>query len=223
MFAVSFRTPDRTGRHGTVQFHDLLTGSVPQGLGCVTSFSVRAPDAKAGARLRVVLDPRRLGTRWCEGTYRGRIAELQTPVCSRGELCPSYVLVRRQLGPFTFRVYGTPARDTAPPAFGGLRRAFACTPGPQRPGQTTPFTLSWEAATDNVTPRGQIDYDIYLSTRPFGERFSRPRWTTAPGATRFRTPGLASHGSFYFVVRARDLAGNEDRNTVEQRGVDPCL
>ena len=50
-----------------------------------------------------------------------------------------------------------------------------------------------------------------------------PSWTTPPGATSFRTPGLASHGTFFFVVRARDLAGNEDRNTVERRGLDPCV
>jgi hypothetical protein len=34
---------------------------------------------------------------------------------------------------------------------------------------------------------------------------------------------LASHGSFYFVVRARDAAGNEDRNTIEVHGSDPCV
>ena len=46
---------------------------------------------------------------------------------------------------------------------------------------------------------------------------------TLTGATSFRTPGLASHGTFYFVVRARDTVGNEDHNTIERRGVDPCL
>jgi hypothetical protein len=66
-------------------------------------------------------------------------------------------------------------------------------------------------------------YDIYEATRAGGESFASPTWTTAPGATVFRTSGLASHGTFYFVVRARDPAGNEDANTVERRGVDPCL
>jgi len=115
------------------------------------------------------------------------------------------------------------ARDTTPPAFAGLERAFACTPGPQRPGQTTPFTLTWRPAHDNRTPSAQIVYDVYLATTPGGERYAAPTWTTAPGVTSYRTPGLASHGSFYFVVRARDRAGNEDRNTVERRGIDPCL
>jgi hypothetical protein len=113
--------------------------------------------------------------------------------------------------------------DNTPPKFAGLQQAFACTPGPQSPGQTTPFTLSWEAAADDVTPPALIVYDIYLATTPGGEDFSQPTWTTPPGATSYRTPGLPSHGSFYFVVRARDQAGNEDGNTVERRGVDPCL
>ena len=115
------------------------------------------------------------------------------------------------------------AKDTAAPKFAGLQRAFACTPGPQRPGQTTPFTLGWEAATDDVTPPSRIVYDVYLATTSGGEDFSEPTWTTPPGVSSYRTPGLPSHGTFYFVVRARDLAGNEDGNTVELRGSDPCL
>jgi hypothetical protein len=101
--------------------------------------------------------------------------------------------------------------------------AFACTPGPQRPGETTPFTLTWTAATDNLTPSSQIVYDVFMATTAGSEDYSRPTWVTAPGVTQFKTPGLVSHGTFYFVVRARDQAGNEDQNRVEQRGVDPCL
>lgn len=113
--------------------------------------------------------------------------------------------------------------DETPPTFPGLQSAFACTPGPQRPGQTTPFNLSWEPAVDDTTPPAAIVYDVYLATEPGGEDFAHPTWTTDPGATGFRTPGLVSHGSFYFVVRARDLAGNEDANVVERHGVDPCV
>jgi hypothetical protein len=104
----------------------------------------------------------------------------------------------------------------------GLQRAFACTPGPQRPGETTPYTLSWEAAADDLTASSQIVYEVYLAATPGGENFSMPTWTTPAGVTEYRTPGLASHGTYYFVVRARDGAGNADRNTTEQRGVDPC-
>jgi hypothetical protein len=114
-------------------------------------------------------------------------------------------------------------KDTTPPKFGGLQQAFACTPGPQRPGQTTPFNLSWEAATDDFTPPSQIVYDVYLATTSGGEDFSDPTWVTPAGVIAYRTAGLPSHGTFYFVVRARDMAGNEDANTVELRGIDPCL
>jgi hypothetical protein len=107
--------------------------------------------------------------------------------------------------------------------FGGLQLALACTPGPQQPGQTTPFNLRWQTASDDVTPPSLIVYDVYLATTPGDEDFSEPTWTTAPGATSYRTPGLPSHGAFYFVVRARDQAGNEDGNTVELHGSDPCV
>jgi hypothetical protein len=113
--------------------------------------------------------------------------------------------------------------DVKPPSFGGVTSAFACTPGPQQPGQTTPFNLSWEPAVDDIDPPSAIVYDVYLSEKAGGEDFSNPTWTTDPGAKGFRTPGLPSHGTFYFVVRARDRAGNEDSNTVELQGSDPCV
>ncbi len=83
--------------------------------------------------------------------------------------------------------------------------------------------MTWRAASDEITPAPLIAYDIYMAMRQGGEDFSAPTWTAPPGATRFRTPGLPSHGALYFVVRARDQAGNEDANTVERQGVDPCL
>ncbi len=101
--------------------------------------------------------------------------------------------------------------------------AFACTPGPQTPGETTPYTLTWQAATDEGTPSSQILYDVFLAHSSGGEDFSQPTWTTPPGVTTYRTPGLPSHGAYYFVVRARDEAGNKDQNKLERAGVDPCF
>jgi hypothetical protein len=226
VFVVNFTVPERTGLYGTSQRHDVLSASAPAGsTGCVKTFGLNVPDARAGAHARVVIDPRKLGGRWCEGIYRGQIEEFQTAVCPRGTLCPTYVLVRGKVGRFSLHVRSTPpsaGTDGTPPSFAGLQRAFACTPGPQRPGQTTQFTLSWQAATDDLTPSPEILYEVYLASAPGGEDFSKPMWTTPSGATSFTTSGLASHGTFYFVVRARDSAGNEDRNTLEQRGIDPC-
>jgi hypothetical protein len=85
-----------------------------------------------------------------------------------------------------------------------------------------PYWLTWQAATDDVTPSSQIVYDVFLAYTSGGENFSHPNWTTPPGATTYTTPNLPSEGT-YFVVRARDQAGNEDTNTIERTGVDPCL
>jgi hypothetical protein len=220
-FTLGFRAPERTGLYGSSQRHDLVVASASPGQsGCVTTFSVRAHDAQTGARVRVRLVPGSLGGRWCVGRYSGRIEEIQTAVCPRGTLCPTYVLLRGIVGRFKLHVIGS--NDNTPPTFAGLQEAFACTPGPQQPGQTTPYTLSWQPAGDDITPSAQITYDVYLASAPGAENFSTPTWTTPPGTTNYRTPGLPSHGSYYFVVRARDSAGNQDANTVEKRGIDPC-
>lgn len=42
-----------------------------------------------------------------------------------------------------------------------------------------------------------------------------PTVTSMPGATSITLSGLPPSSSLYWVVRARDLAGNEDTNTVE--------
>jgi hypothetical protein len=226
-FVLGFRAPERTGGYGSTQRHDTLTAAAQTPTpGCIATVRVRVPDARAGAQVRVPLAPGRLGGRWCEGIYRGRIEELQTPVCARGVACPALILLRGVVGRFSLSVHGgQPAPtsgDETPPSFGGLQRAFACTPGPQRPGQTTPYSLSWQAASDDVTPASQIVYDVYLASAPGAEDFAKPTWTTPAGVTSYVTPGLPSHGSYYFVVRARDGAGNEDAKRVEIHGVDPC-
>jgi hypothetical protein len=219
-FVVSFVSPVRTGITGSTRLRYLLEVSGPGACGAAVEKAL--PDARRGARVTVRLDPRALGRSWCAGTYHGRVLEVQTAVCPAGTACPTYVIVRRTVARLTFTVR-PPARDRTPPTFAGLARAFACTPGPQQPGETTPYTLTWQAATDNVTPSTQIVYDIYYATTAGGESFAAPTWTTTPGATTFRTPGLPSHAAAYFVVRARDAAGNADANTREQPGLDPCL
>jgi hypothetical protein len=73
-----------------------------------------------------------------------------------------------------------------------------------------------------VTPSSEIVYDVYQATSPGGENFSMPTYVTSAGATSFDTPQLPSEGTFYFVVRARDEAGNEDSNKVERQGQNLC-
>jgi len=98
-----------------------------------------------------------------------------------------------------------------------LQKAFTCSPE----GEPWPYELTWKAATDDVTPSSQIVYDVFYATHPGGEDFSQPTWTTSPGVTSFKTPPL--HEPSYFVVRARDQAGNEDQSTVERANEHPCV
>ncbi len=224
-FTISFHTPDRTGRHGALDRHDeLMTAVAHHGSGCVSSFDASAPVGAAGTLIRVVVGPARIGGHWCTGNWSGRIEELETPVCKQGQACPQFIILRGVIGHFAFTVTTAPTPGAGSGLkFAGLQSAVACTPGPQRPGETTPFTLTWKAATDARTPSAQIVYEVFEAATPGGEDFSKPSWITSAGATSFRTPGLASHGTFYFVVRARDGAGKLDANRVEVRGVDPCL
>jgi hypothetical protein len=112
--------------------------------------------------------------------------------------------------------------DRTPPTFAGLKSATTCIPGPIGGGQTSSYHLSWDPASDDVTPASEIVYDIYQATSPGGENFSMPTYVTSAGATSFDTPQLPSEGAFYFVVRARDEAGNEDSNKVERQGQNLC-
>jgi hypothetical protein len=123
-------------------------------------------------------------------------------------------------------VVGAPVQaaeeDHTPPKFEGLKSATTCIPGPIGAGSRSRYYLTWNAATDNVTPSSKIVYKVYQTTKAGGENFSKPRYTTAPGVTSFETARLPTGKNFYFVVRARDQAGNEDSNTVELEGQNLC-
>jgi hypothetical protein len=116
----------------------------------------------------------------------------------------------------------TAGPDRTPPTFAGLESATTCIAGPID-GRSASYQLSWDAATDNVTPSTKIVYDVYQATKPGGEDFSSATYTARRGATTFTTPPLPAETSFYFVVRARDRAGNRDPNLVERQGVNVCV
>jgi hypothetical protein len=105
--------------------------------------------------------------------------------------------------------------------FAGLKAATTCIPGPIGGGRTSSYHLSWEPATEK-NKHSRIVYEVYQATTRGGENFSTPTYTTAPAVTSFDTPQLPTEDTFYFVVRARDRAGNEDSNTVEQEGQNLC-
>jgi len=103
------------------------------------------------------------------------------------------------------------AADTAAPQFTGLVSITV-------PSYTS-MSLSWSPASDNVTPASAIVYLVYVSTYPGGQDFSTPVLITPPGATGVVVGGLSPGTFYYFVVRARDEAGNIDNNTVELAGI----
>ena len=59
-------------------------------------------------------------------------------------------------------VAGAPAQatgdDDTPPVFEGLQSAVTCLGGPVEVGRQTRYHLSWNAATDDVTPSSKIVY-----------------------------------------------------------------
>jgi hypothetical protein len=113
--------------------------------------------------------------------------------------------------------------DRTPPVFTGLASATTCIPGPVGGDRTSSFHLKWTPAKDAVTPASRIVYDIYQAPAPGRENFAAPTYTTRRGATTFATPPLSSAAPRYFVVRARDAAGNRDRNRRERQGMNLCV
>ncbi len=80
----------------------------------------------------------------------------------------------------------------------------------------TGVQLNWLAATDPETPSSEIVYDVFQATTSGGEVFTAaPAATSTPGALSIALSNLPPSSTLYWVVRARDLAGNEDTNTVE--------
>jgi hypothetical protein len=113
--------------------------------------------------------------------------------------------------------------DEAAPVFAGLLTATTCIPGPVGPTRARPYRLTWRPAQDDSTPSAQVVYDVFQATAAGAEDFSAPTYTTSAGETSFTTPALSGGGAYYFVVRARDGAGNSDANRVERVGVNVCL
>jgi predicted phage tail protein len=103
-------------------------------------------------------------------------------------------------------VPGCPAPDAEPPQFAGASAAT---------GLSSAIRLDWTAASDDTSAAADITYLIHEATTAGGQDFAMPGYTTAPGATSFTVTGLPVSATRYYVVRARDQAGNIDANTVE--------
>jgi chitodextrinase len=111
----------------------------------------------------------------------------------------------------------TALADQAAPVFGGAKSATATAL------VLASITVAWSAASDNVTPADAIVYDLYIATAAGKENFAHPVLTTPPGASMGVVGGLLPATTYFFVVRARDQAGNQDSNTVEVAATTPVL
>ncbi len=96
--------------------------------------------------------------------------------------------------------------DIPHPLFGGLSDMVA--------GDGV-VRLSWIPANDDDTPSEEIRYRVYLASGPGDEDFENPTLETDPGITSVEFPGLPNGETVFAVVRAIDLNGNEDPNSVE--------
>jgi predicted GH43/DUF377 family glycosyl hydrolase len=106
--------------------------------------------------------------------------------------------------------------DTTPPSFAGVQFAIDA-------GTGGTVTLDWLTATDpdtlecNTDPTLPINYDVFYSSVSGGQDFMSPNATTQ--LLTIDITGLANGIPYYFVVRARDAALNQEFNTVERSAI----
>jgi hypothetical protein len=106
VFSFTFKAPAATGRQGQIRLGYTLSVAGPSRPGCLSARSATAAQATQGGQVTVALDPSKLGGTWCPGTYTARVTEIQTPVCSPGEMCPQYIRVVATVATTRFSVVG---------------------------------------------------------------------------------------------------------------------
>lgn len=111
--------------------------------------------------------------------------------------------------PVTVSIIMAPT-DTQAPVFSGLSGISSVT--------ADSMVLTWEPATDLITPQEEIQYLIYASPISGNENLNGPPAFSPPprGVTTFTVGGLSPDTPACFIVRARDEWGNVDTNTVER-------
>jgi len=102
--------------------------------------------------------------------------------------------------------------DVTPPSFGG---ATSATPA------LGEIALKWNAASDDRSAATSLVYQIFQAGAAMGENYATPTLTTAAGVTMHKVTGLTANTKYYFVVRAKDEAGNVDKNTTEVTATTP--
>ena len=103
---------------------------------------------------------------------------------------------------------GVDAQPGAPPSFGGVTSVA--------PVSGTSLQITWDAATDGITKKEKLIYNVYVSTTSGSQSFKVPQLTTPPGVTHINYNALAPDSTGFVIVRAVNEAGLEDTNTVEK-------
>jgi alpha-tubulin suppressor-like RCC1 family protein len=106
--------------------------------------------------------------------------------------------------------------DQVAPVFGGVVSAEAL-------GETE-VLLTWDGAEDDASSQDGIVYEVCVSERRVAKGGCQP-WVigdeSAPGVVEHVVAGLEPNTRYFFVVRARDEAGNVDGNLVEATALTP--
>lgn len=97
--------------------------------------------------------------------------------------------------------------DATPPTFAGTPTFSASTTINLNTGLRNSVTVSWTAATDNVTPQNEIYYEICVGTGASCGTFVASA-TTNPGVTTRTFTNLPLDVRYYYTIRAVDAAGN---------------
>lgn len=104
-------------------------------------------------------------------------------------------------------VSATTADDTEGPRFDGAVSAESVSGGKVK--------LTWEEASDDLTPPGALLYFVFAGTDPKSIDLNNPVGVSAPGATSTTVKLPEPETEYFFVVQARDAAGNFDGNETQ--------
>ena len=108
-FALSFRSPVKTGQMGSVHRAQMVEVQGTHRRGCVWSGQMAVPAAAARQLVHVSLTPSHMTSiasarTWCAGTFQGSIVQSEHFECAPPNLCPMIEIRPQTIGRFTFTV-----------------------------------------------------------------------------------------------------------------------
>jgi len=115
--------------------------------------------------------------------------------------------------------HGLTIPDTTAPVFDGTIGLQSAVAAPHAPCCAA-VDLVWELASDDVSP--PVRYRLYRDTVAGFTPSPGNRVAETPFASH-RDPGVTAEQTYYYLVHAVDLAGNEDGNTVERSVTLPAI